>query len=66
MAFATVLFSHIISFLDYWLVDGLVRMTYKASYTLGGWVRVSRSGYVQHYLFWFLFTAVLFIIWVLF
>lgn len=66
MAFATVLFSHIISFLDYWLVDGFVRMTYKASYTLGGWVRVSRSGYVQHYLFWFLFTAVLFIIWVLF
>jgi hypothetical protein len=64
--YLTVLFSHIISFLDYWIVDGIVRVIYKGGYTIGGIVRVSRSGNVQQYIFWFLLTVLLFLIWVLF
>jgi NADH-quinone oxidoreductase subunit L len=62
-AFTHVTFAHMIHWIDSRIVDGIVRLFTAIVYQAGGLVRSIQGGKVQLYVFWSIFTIIIFLIW---
>jgi NADH-quinone oxidoreductase subunit L len=62
-AFAHVTLSHVIAWVDKYIVDGLVLMFAGIIRSTGNILRNFTAGKIQHYIFWSLFAIIIFIIW---
>jgi NADH-quinone oxidoreductase subunit L len=62
-AFAHVTLSHVIAWVDKYIVDGLVSLVVGAIRFAGNVFRNFTAGKIQHYIFWSLFAIIIFIIW---
>lgn len=59
----TVTFAHVISWFDRFVVDGLVRFAAYLMRVVGNFTRSFQSGKIQRYIFWAIFTIIIFLIW---
>ena len=65
LVYAQVIFAHVIGWIDRVFVDGTVNATARLTGFGGKVVRSFQGGNIQLYIFWSVFTVIIFIIWAL-